>query len=108
MYCGNNRLYSKLLTGEVVLGTRYQCLRRGIGVGKNIPYDSKYEDEYEPIDPTRIYCGMKNYLPRGYDRFGSLADCHRMGVGIGKRLTCASRRRSRRKRSRKTRNKKYK
>ena len=85
LYCGNNKLNKKLLNGTASLGTRYECLRNGIGVGLNLPWDSEY-DEYEPIDKTIIYCGNKNRMPNGYDRVGSILECHRKGVGIGKKI----------------------
>jgi hypothetical protein len=89
MYCGNNKRNRRLLNGELVLGTRYKCLRRGIGVGMNLPYDHDY-DEYEPIEKTKIYCGKSDVLPPGYDRLGSIADCHRIGVGVGKSMKSAA------------------
>ena len=42
MYCGNNRLNSSLLNGTVRLGTRYDCLKKGIMTGLNLPYDPEY------------------------------------------------------------------
>jgi len=35
IYCGNNLNDPRLVTG-------YQCLRRGIGIGSSMPYDSAY------------------------------------------------------------------
>ena len=85
MYCGNNRLNSGLLDGSVRLGTRYDCLKKGIITGINLPYDPEYSSEYDPIDDTKIYCGNKNRLPENYDMFGNLPGCLRKGVGIGKK-----------------------
>lgn len=98
MYCGNNRRSTKLLNG--FLGSPYQCLRRGIYIGLNQPYDEEYNGEYEPIDTTRLYCGTNNILPEGYNRIGYSHECHRIGIGIGKK-TKASRGRKRNVRSRK-------
>jgi hypothetical protein len=85
IYCGNNNLYSGLVDGSVNLGTRYKCLQKGIGKGRYLPLDLNYIQDYEPIDNTRIYCGNKIDLPNNYDRFGTLGDCLRKGIGIGKR-----------------------
>lgn len=84
IYCGNNNLHQPLVNGEVELGTRYKCLKKGIGTGLNLPYDSNYASPYEPIDNTRIYCGNNENLPRNYDRFGNLPQCLQTGVAIGK------------------------
>ena len=85
IYCGNNNLHQPLINGEVELGTRYTCLKKGIGTGLNLPYDANYASDYEPIDNTRIYCGNNENLPRNYDRFGNLPQCLQTGVAIGKR-----------------------
>jgi hypothetical protein len=98
MYCGNNRRSTKLLNG--FMGSPYQCLRRGIYIGLNQPYDEEYNGEYDPIDTTRLYCGTNNIIPQGYDRIGYSHECHRIGVGIGKK-TKASRSQKRKRRSRK-------
>ena len=84
IYCGNNGMDSDLRNGRVRLGTRYACMRKGIGVGLNLPYDPRYLGEYMPIDKSVIYCGNKTRLPEGYDRFGSLPNCLQKGVSIGK------------------------
>jgi len=34
IYCGNNALEPKLITGELNLGTKYKCLQKGLGIGK--------------------------------------------------------------------------
>jgi hypothetical protein len=85
IYCGNNNLHQPLINGEVELGTRYTCLKKGIGTGLNLPYDNNYSLDYEPIDNTRIYCGNNDVLPRNYDRFGNLPQCLQKGVALGKR-----------------------
>jgi hypothetical protein len=87
-YCGNN-LLSPLLQangGDCILGTNYQCLRKGIGYGMYSPIDLEFIN-YEPIDPPEnIYCGDKTPLPDKYERFGRRSSCLRKGVGIGKRI----------------------
>ena len=83
MYCGNNLANKKLLNNQVELGTRYTCMRRGIGKGLNMPFDNSYLGEYIPIDDTQIYCGNSDNFPNGYDRIGSLNQCFSKGVGIG-------------------------
>jgi hypothetical protein len=85
IYCGNNAQDQRLLAGAVAQGTPYTCLRKGIGVGRRLPYDQSYEGAYMPIDQRRIYCGNKAVAPAGYDRIGNLSHCLQKGVGVGKR-----------------------
>jgi hypothetical protein len=84
IYCGNNARDVQLLSGNQVLGTRNGCLRKGIGKGLQLPYDSKYAGDYLPIDNRKIYCGNENILPNGYDLMGNLPQCLQKGIGIGK------------------------
>jgi len=84
-YCGNNALFPDLLNGNKQLGTRYQCFKKGLGKGLNLPVDPNYNGPYNPIDPARVYCGNQNALPAGYDRMGNLSECLRKGIGVGKR-----------------------
>lgn len=86
IYCGNNARNKNLVLGRARLGTRYGCLRKGIGAGLSMERDPDYIGEYYPIDKTRIYCGNQRRLPTGYDRLGSLPQCLQKGVGIGKRI----------------------
>lgn len=86
IYCGNNSLHSDLTNGNLVLGTRYKCLQKGIGKGMNMPYDLSYNEPYLPIDTRKIYCGNYNLLPENYYSFGNLPQCLQKGVGIGKRI----------------------
>ena len=60
-YCGNNSRDAGLRDGTKTLGTRYSCLQKGIGLGKNQPYDPSYMD-YEPIDTRKIYCGKQKHF----------------------------------------------
>lgn len=85
IYCGNNAQEPQLLAGNVVLGTRYGCMRKGIGRGMHMPYDPKFAGAYIPIDQRRVYCGNQQNLPQGYDSLGNLPQCLQKGVGIGKR-----------------------
>jgi len=84
-YCGNNAQDPQLLAGNVVLGTRYGCMRKGIGRGLHLPYDPKFAGAYMPIDQRRYYCGNQPVAPAGYTDLGSLPQCIQKGVGIGKR-----------------------
>lgn len=86
MYCGTNALDRDIVNGTKRLGTRYSCLKRGIGRGYHLPADDKYLGEYEPLDNTRKYCGNANALPEGYDRFGTIHECHTMGIGAGRKI----------------------
>lgn len=85
-YCGNNKLYPDLLKGKVKLGTRFECLKKGIQNGKYLGKDPKYSGDYEPIDTRKIYCGNKSDLPEGYDYLGNPPLCLQKGTGLGKRL----------------------
>lgn len=85
IYCGNNARDLQLLAGNVVLGTRYGCMRKGIGRGLYLPYDPKFAGAYMSIDQRRIYCGNQSALPARYDSMGNLAQCMQKGIGIGKR-----------------------
>ena len=85
MYCGNNANNRSVVRGERVIGTRFDCMRKGVGQGLHMPYDSTYLDDYLPIDNTRSYCGTEEKLPEGYDRFGNLHECFVKGVGVGRR-----------------------
>ena len=85
IYCGNNQLDSDLVNGNLIIGNRYQCLKKGIGKGLSLPYDEKYLLDYIPIDDRKIYCGNDNILPEGYHTFGNLPQCLQKGVGIGKK-----------------------
>ena len=83
-YCGNNINDIKLLSGTHVLGTNYQCLQKGIGVGMHLPYDDTFSGPYAPVDPRRFYCGNLAVPPAGYFAHGSPSKCLQIGVGIGK------------------------
>jgi hypothetical protein len=89
IYCGNNLNDPKLTNGTHNIGTKYQCLRKGIGVGINLPYDPAYSIPYRPIDPRKFYCGKSRRLPDGGGHFavGSPSKCLQKGVGIGKKQT---------------------
>lgn len=85
IYCGNNARSNDILNGNKVIGTRYGCLRKGIGKGLNSPVDNEYSGDYEPIDNRRIYCGNDVNLPEDYDLMGNLPQCLQKGIGIGKK-----------------------
>jgi hypothetical protein len=86
IYCGSNRLNPQLIGngGTKNIGTRYQCLRKGIGKGLNMPVDQSYNDPYQPIDPREFYCGDDAVLPAGYDANGTIQQCLSKGIGIGR------------------------
>ena len=84
IYCGNNANHPGLIGGAQILGNRYQCLQKGIGVGRNLPPDQNYLQPYVPINQTRSYCGNTAALPGGYNRMGELHECYTKGVGLGK------------------------
>ena len=79
-------------------GTRYDCFRKGVGIGLSQPVDKSYRDRYSPIDKRKVYCGKARRLPQKYDIMGNLPMCLQKGVGVGK--TMKARRRSGAKKSR--------
>ena len=105
LYCGNNKLDGDLKSGKKIRGNRYNCMKVGINKGLNMEYDPKYNQPYEAIDTTRIYCGLQK-LPNDYDRYGSVTECLQKGIGVGKRIKASKskkrKRRSRRRRSRRS------
>ena len=105
LYCGNNRLNPDVVSGRKRIGTRYQCFKKGIGVGMNLPFDPLYAMPYAPIDRSRIYCGKERRIPRGYTRMGSPATCLRKGVGVGKKINADKRKKKPNKLKRKNRSK---
>jgi len=86
VYCGNNRLN----TSGNPIGTRYLCLKKGIGVGKSLPCDGTINDQYEAIDTRKVWCGRRKSLPAGYDILGNLPMCLQKGVGMGKYEKCSN------------------
>ena len=84
MYCGEQPVPPP---DYDVMGTRNKCLRKGVGVGMNMPDDKVAEFLRKPRDrlppSARLYCGDKQDLPDGYDGFGTKQQCMRKGVGIG-------------------------
>jgi hypothetical protein len=84
IYCGNNARDRGLLDGSKVIGTRYQCLKKGIGQGKIEPILT-FNDEYEAIDTIKIFCGNGDILPQNKDRFGTQAECLRKGFAVGQK-----------------------
>lgn len=94
VYCGNNKLNRRVRSGKLSIGTRYECLRQGVGIGLSLPVNKDYIGKYLPIDERRIYCGTKRRLPPKYDLMGNLPQCQAKGVGIGMRKKAMSRRKS--------------
>ena len=72
-------------------GTRYECMRKGFGVGYYIlETDADFNMPYEPADDIRFCCADRRLTQAqlvglNYDRFGNLAECYRKGVGAGRR-----------------------
>ena len=90
-YCGNNLNFTGLVNGTHIIGTNYQCLRKGIGIGSHLPYDTQYALQHAPIDGRRFYFGNAAVLPAGGGHFaiGSPSKCLQVGVGIGKARVAA-------------------
>ena len=84
IYCGNNSRDEGLLNGSKILGTRYQCLKKGVGKGLAEPV-LVHNLEYEPIEDYGSYCGLGS-LPENKLRFGTREECLRKGFGIGQKI----------------------
>jgi hypothetical protein len=68
----------------------YECMRKGIGVGRNVELPRGYVPER--IDPREdLYCGEKRRAPPGKHK-GDPLECFRKGFGIGKTLQYGKRR----------------
>ena len=87
IYCGSNSLNPQLVAngGVKTIGSRHQCLRKGIGQGLHMPVDLGYNSPYQAIDPRRFYCGDNVALPAGYTANGTLQQCFNTGIGVGRR-----------------------
>ena len=84
MSCSNN--LNAMRSAGILPSDNYKCLKRGIGVGKNMPYDPKYSMPYTPYDKRKWFCGKEsNPVPTGYEGRGTNPMCFWKGVGVGKR-----------------------
>ena len=109
IYCGNNKLSPRLTVEQNVIGTPYECMRKGIGVGLNLPVDKDAAGPYEPIVEKKFYCGKKeNEMPDKLERMGSPTECLRVGISIGKAKKAKDFIEIRKKRNRKKRSKRAK
>jgi hypothetical protein len=84
LYCGNNLNYPPLQTNNAVIGSRYDCFQKGVGIGLGQPLDPNYAVDYRPIDNRKIYCGKRNTLLPNYNYIGNSPQCLQKGVGVGK------------------------
>ena len=84
IYCGNNALYPGLRDGTKILGSRYQCLKKGIGKGLREPLQN-YNEDYAPVDDLKLFCGNGDVLPRNKDRLGTRGECLRKGFAVGQK-----------------------
>ena len=107
IYCGNNSLSKELTSKKKRRGSRFECFRKGVGLGLAQPLDKSYLSKYKAIDKRKMYCGKARSLPGGYSIMGSSSMCLQHGVGIGKKLK-AKRSKSRRKSRRKSKRRKSK
>jgi hypothetical protein len=89
IYCGNNKNNFSILSGEKIIGNRYQCMKNGFGVGYNLPLDEEskndYLQDYEPVDDRKIWCGINPNLPPEYSFIGTNFMCFQKGFGAGRR-----------------------
>jgi hypothetical protein len=82
IYCGDSR---RLPQKYDIMGTRYTCMKKGIGIGMNLPDESREEFINKPRvqKDEKAYCGNDLLLPENYTRFGTKKECLRKGVGVG-------------------------
>ena len=79
IYCGNN-LYE---LGKRRLGTPYECLKKGVGVGLHADL-TNFNPRFLPITPNNEYCGSSDPPPGKI--LGTPSSCMRKGMGIGMKL----------------------
>jgi hypothetical protein len=98
IYCGTA---DPIPEGYTDKGTRYQCLRKGIGVGLHLPAERIAALVERPSSPSleknatkpsvakpsitkpKTYCGTSEVLPPEYASFATPYACLRKGVGVG-------------------------
>ena len=86
VYCGNNALSKELTSKKKRRGSRFECFRKGVGIGLAQPLTKSYLSKYKAIDKRKLYCGKARGLPDGYNIMGSSSMCLQRGVGVGKTL----------------------
>lgn len=86
VYCGNNAKSKKLTIEKFKIGKPYQCLRKGIGVGLNLPLNTDMVGPYKPLRKRSFFCGKKANIDKDkYDRMGDPTECLRAGIVIGQK-----------------------
>lgn len=82
VYCGDDLV---LPENYDVFGTRYKCLRKGIGTGMVLSDSQRnaFLARQRPPNTERVYCGNNYQVPDGFDRNGTLLECFKKGVGTG-------------------------
>ena len=87
VYCGNN--LNVLNNNKFVAGNNYQCLKKGINVGKYQKCDKNYAKEFTPINNNfKIFCGKEKNaakIPQN-SIVGTPTLCLQKGVGVGKKI----------------------
>lgn len=88
IYCGD---YTHLPNSYHKMGSRRECLQKGIGVGKYLSPSEKerIKSAHPSSRPTlsqKVYCGDLPSIPSGYHRAGTRSECLKKGVGIGSRI----------------------
>ena len=75
------------------MGTRFECLKKGFGIGMGMPEDDRNASiaraaaRPPPAEPRRLYCGNEPLPPagQGYTGIGTRFECMQKGVGAGMR-----------------------
>ena len=85
IYCGDDLLLPDYYDD---FGTRHKCLKKGMGIGMGMSDASIAKIIAKPPkeQTERTYCGNSTTLPQGYNRFASLHECLKKGVGVGVRM----------------------
>lgn len=68
----------------IPMGTNYECMRKGVGVGSRAKLPKGYKPE--AVDPRKsVYCGERSHTPSRKHK-GTPHECFQKGFGIGKKL----------------------
>jgi hypothetical protein len=82
IYCGNNKLFRGLINGTHIQGNKYDCMRKGFGVGYNMDIDDSYRELWKPIKTDKqFFCGRNRHPTK---RSGTNLECFRKGMKVGK------------------------
>jgi hypothetical protein len=72
-------------------GTRFECMKKGVGVGMMVMNEKIQNNQPIPErkikkNPKKKYCGTDLMLPDNYTQYGNRYECLKKGVGVGMNL----------------------